>query len=83
MHLVTGSTFAPDGQVEDLKGRQVGQEDVSGLSEVAACSALCNDSVLYLDEGVIHVSDKQLPFFDTAQVPAVVEEHAAQVIVIA
>lgn len=49
--LIPGSTYAPDGRVEDLKGKVIGQEEVTGLSEVAACSALCNTSTLYYNEG--------------------------------
>lgn len=48
---MTGSTFDPEGQILNDKGREVSQADLAMLSEVAACSALCNSSSLYYDKG--------------------------------
>lgn len=46
-----GSTFAPEGQVENEKGQPISQASITGLSEIAACSGLCNESTLYYDKG--------------------------------
>lgn len=42
---VTGTSFSPDGQVLDPSGSAL-RSDSPLLSQLAACAALCNDSVL-------------------------------------
>ena len=47
-----GSTFAPEGAVLDAGGGAVDHPaDQPCLAQLAACSALCNDSSLYFNAG--------------------------------
>lgn len=50
LHITAGSTYDPEGNIEDARGERLpNPADLTSLLRLATCSALCNDSLLYYD----------------------------------
>ena len=60
---LTGSTYAPEGELLDSRGRPAQlPADMPALHQIASCSALCNDSSLCFAAGKLMLSHPS-PFF--------------------